>query len=141
MPINYHPKKGAILICDFSTGFRVPEMVKRRPVIVVSPPIGTRPRLCTIVPISTQPPIPAVPYQFQIEIDPPLPAPWHEGPNWVKADMMFAASFDRLDLIRDGKDECGNRKYREHIISETDLKRVRSCLLKSLGMGGLTEHL
>ncbi|MEQ9178418.1 MAG: type II toxin-antitoxin system PemK/MazF family toxin, partial [Nitratireductor sp.] len=34
-------------MCDFNTGFRVPEMVKRRPVVVISPKIKARPRLCT----------------------------------------------------------------------------------------------
>ena len=30
MPITFHPHAGVVLICDFSTGFQPPEMVKRR---------------------------------------------------------------------------------------------------------------
>ncbi|MCA3277869.1 MAG: type II toxin-antitoxin system PemK/MazF family toxin [Roseomonas sp.] len=56
MPLQHHPKIGSILICDFNKGFVAPEMVKRRPVIVISPPINVRHRLCTIIPISTEPP-------------------------------------------------------------------------------------
>ena len=37
MPINYPPKRGQILLCDFSQGFKEPEMVKgSRPVVVIS---------------------------------------------------------------------------------------------------------
>jgi hypothetical protein len=28
MPLTFHPKPGTIVICDYSTGFRPPEMVK-----------------------------------------------------------------------------------------------------------------
>ena len=37
MALNFHPEPGMVLICDFTTGFRVPEIVKRRPVVVISP--------------------------------------------------------------------------------------------------------
>lgn len=37
MALRFHPKPGTILMCDFDTGFQVPEMVKKRPVIVLSP--------------------------------------------------------------------------------------------------------
>lgn len=41
-----------VLICDFTTGFQAPEMVKKRPVVVVSPRrrIG---QVCTVVPLSS----------------------------------------------------------------------------------------
>ncbi|WP_090665161.1 type II toxin-antitoxin system PemK/MazF family toxin [Belnapia rosea] len=57
MAITFHPHPGAILICDFSTGFRPLEMVKARPAVVLSP----RRRaggLVTVVPPSSTPPIP-----------------------------------------------------------------------------------
>jgi mRNA interferase MazF len=31
MPLKFHPEPGTILICDYTTGFIAPEMVKRRP--------------------------------------------------------------------------------------------------------------
>ena len=49
MAIGEHPAPGTILICDFKQGFREPEMVKQRPVIVLSPKIGIRAKLCTVV--------------------------------------------------------------------------------------------
>jgi mRNA interferase MazF len=45
---------GQILICDFSSGFVEPEMVKVRPVVVISPkPRKSIHSLCTVVPLST----------------------------------------------------------------------------------------
>ena len=36
--IPYHPEIGTVVICDFN-GYIPPEMVKRRPAIVISPKI------------------------------------------------------------------------------------------------------
>lgn len=55
MPINFHPNPGLILKCDFF-GFEVPEMVKTRPVIVISPRARHGANICTIVPLSTTEP-------------------------------------------------------------------------------------
>ena len=54
-PITFHPKPGHVLICDFNTGFRPPEMVKKRPVVVIS---ESRQQLVTVVPLSTTEPNP-----------------------------------------------------------------------------------
>jgi uncharacterized protein YifN (PemK superfamily) len=37
MAITFHPEPRMVLVCDFTTGFKEPEMVKVRPVIVLSP--------------------------------------------------------------------------------------------------------
>ncbi|WP_026345121.1 type II toxin-antitoxin system PemK/MazF family toxin [Novispirillum itersonii] len=140
MPITYHPKIGTLVLCDFTTGFLPPEMVKRRPAVVISPPIGLRKELCTVVPISTTVPVPAVPWQVEITLDPPLPSPWDAGPHWVKADMVFAASFSRLDLFRLPRRD-GKRQYLEQRVTDGDLRRIRGCLLASLGLVSLTENL
>jgi mRNA interferase MazF len=50
MSLPYHPKQGTIVICDFK-GFVSPEMVKRRPAVIVSPRLRKREGLCTIVPL------------------------------------------------------------------------------------------
>ncbi|GAB3130065.1 type II toxin-antitoxin system PemK/MazF family toxin [Novispirillum itersonii] len=140
MPIQYHPKLGTLVLCDFTTGFLPPEMVKRRPAVVISPPIQLRKGLCTVVPISTQEPMPNVPWQVEIMPDPPLPSPWDTGPHWVKADMVFSASFDRLDLFRLPRIN-GRRQYLQQQVSEEDLRKIRGCLLSSLGLGSLTKAL
>ena len=140
MPIQFHPKPGTILICDFNTGFQPPEMVKRRPVVVVSPQMSQRARLCTVVAISTEPPRIALPYHHELDIC--LPKPWDEGPNWVKGDMVYSVAFDRLELIRSGlRDANGRRIYEIVQLSAVNLKKVRECVLCGLGLASLTIHL
>jgi len=70
-----------------------------------------------------------------------LPEPFHEGPNWVKADMVFAASFNRCDLLKAGRSITGKRMYDIVCISKDDLKAVRAAVLCSLGLASLTKHL
>ena len=141
MAINEHPKPGTILTADFDQGFRVPEMVKRRLVVVVSPKISIRAGLCTVVPLSRTPPLPVMPYHCKIEIRPKLPDSWGNEDRWVKGDMICAVGFHRLDLIRVGKDVEGKRVYRMETLPEEDMQRIRGCILSSLGLARLTTHL
>src|SRR5687768_13432220 len=104
MPIKEHPRLGAILLCDFREGFKLPEMCKRRPVVVISPKIASRPGLCTVVALSTSPPGKTMPYNCRIDLRPRLPIPWESDDIWVKGDMVNAVGFHRLDFFRLGKD-------------------------------------
>lgn len=140
MPLQYHPKAGAVLVCDFSRGFVSPEMVKRRPVIVVSPPISVRQGLCTVVPISTEVPRLRMPYHVELSAL-TLPAPFDAGPNWAKCDMLYAVAFERLDLFRTRSAEDSKRRYVEVHLAAADLLRIRKGVLCSLGLAGLTKHL
>ena len=141
MPINEHPPQGTILRCDYSAGFKKPEMVKRRLVIVVSPKISIRPGLCTIVPLSTSEPLPQMSYHHKIEFDAPLPQPWGGVDRWVKGDMVNAVGFHRLDFLRFGKDETGKRIYYYDTVSAEQLYKVRKTILCGLGLAKLTKHL
>jgi mRNA interferase MazF len=141
MAIREHPVVGTVLVCDFNQGFQEPEMVKRRPVIVISPKISVRAGLCTVVALSTTEPNPSMPYHCRIRLDPPLPEPWGDTVRWVKGDMICAVGFHRLDFPRLGKDSSGKRLYRYNPISDEDLRRVRQCVLSALGLAGLTKHL
>jgi uncharacterized protein YifN (PemK superfamily) len=141
MPIKEHPFPGTVLLCDFSNGFKVPEMDKRRPVVVISPKIAARPRLCTVVALSTSEPNPVMPYHCQIDIEPKLPDPWQSEGLWVKGDMINAVGFHRLDFFRLGKDKSGKRIYYYKPISKENIKSVRTCVLKALNMSSLTKHL
>jgi hypothetical protein len=93
MAITEHPAVGALLICDFWPGFREPEMVKRRPVVVISPKIRARAGLCTVVALSTTKPTPIMPYHCEITPHPPLPLPWLPGPIWVKGEWWSPLAF------------------------------------------------
>ena len=139
MPIQYQPKAGTILVCDYS-GFKAPEMVKRRPVVVLSPQMQGRPSLCTIVPISTEKPKIQTRYHVLLP-DLVLPHPFEDGPNWVKGDMLFTASFERLDLFKTGKDMTGRRAYFPVCLTDADFTKIKTAVLCSLGLSLLTKHL
>ena len=140
MTLQFHPKIGAILVCDFSKGFVAPEMVKRRPVIVISPPISQRHRLCTIIPLSTKIPETIRPYHVDLG-NLNLPRPFDIGPNWAKCDMIYSVSFDRLELFRKRNAIDGKREYDEFFISSENLKKIRAGFLISVGLLSLTKHL
>ena len=142
MPIKQHPGLGCIITCDFDRGFREPEMIKLRPVIVISPQISWRPGLCTVVGLSTTAPTPKRPYHCELEIYPPLPEPWDSGKVWVKGDMVAAVGFHRLNLIRLSRDDDTKvRRYRMNLLTKQQIIAVQSCVLHSLGLFQLTKHL
>lgn len=98
MAINFYPKQGMVLICDFA-GFKVPEMQKRRPVVVISKYQANKNGLCTIIPFSTTQPDPVYEYHYLLK----------EGSynfihptkqTWAKCDMVYRVSFERLDRMK-----------------------------------------
>jgi mRNA interferase MazF len=135
MAIAEHPRPGVVVMCDYNSGFRAPEMVKRRPVVIISPRIRARPGLCTIVALSTTAPTPIMPYHCQIDLRPRLPEPFQSDGIWVKGDMINTVAFHRLDLVRLGRDGTGKRKYLLEPLSDDTLRRIRNCVLKAMGLG------
>jgi mRNA interferase MazF len=133
MSITYHPKQGTIAICDFA-GLIRPEMVKRRPVVIVSPRFRSRAQLCTVVPLSKTPPVPEMPYHYKLYVNPVLPAPYEAPYHWVKGDMLYTVCLARLDLPYDGKDSSGKRNYITRLISPSDLLNIQECISKGLGI-------
>ena len=138
MALKFHPEPGTILICDYSTGFRPPEMVKLRPVVTISPRLKHRNELVTIVPLSTTKPNRVCDYHCTIRPITPLPAPFDSPEMWVKADMITTVAFNRLDLIRAGRDQFGKRKYLKIRLEPPQLKIVHQCVLHAIGLGHLT---
>ena len=141
MAITEHPPLGTVVICDFNSGFRIPEMCKRRPVVVISPKITGRPGLCTVVTLSTDTPQPIMPYHGQIDLRPRLPSPWESDGVWVKGDMVNAVGFHRLDLVRLGKSGTGRRIYLLTPLSDENIKTIRKLVLRAQGLSVLTKHL
>lgn len=125
MAISFHPKAGMILVCDFS-GYVVPEIVKTRPVVIVSPDHLVRPGLCTVVPLSTTPPSPIRPYHYKF-LNNPLQ---HESEEvWAKCDLIASVSVHRLDRVK-----VARGTYRVFHVSTDQLKRIRVCAAISLGL-------
>jgi mRNA interferase MazF len=132
MAIHIHPEQGTIVVCDFA-GFVAPEMIKRRPAVVISPRLRRRNGLCTVVPLRTTPPHPICPYHLKLHVIPVLPTPYNSDFHWVKADMVYTVSFYRLDLPFNGKDASGKRIYDVRIIDRDDLLKIQECMLNGLG--------
>ena len=139
MALQYHPDLGTIVICDFS-GIR-PEMVKRRPAIIISPRFRTRNGLCTVVPLSTTEPSLIMPYHYRLTVAPSLPAPYDSPFHWVKCDMLATVSFRRLNLPFNGRDATGKRQYDTRVIGTDDLNQIRKCILHAIDLSFLTAHL
>ncbi|WP_114768453.1 type II toxin-antitoxin system PemK/MazF family toxin [Microvirga subterranea] len=137
MPLRFPVPPGVILLCDYSTGFHPPEMIKRRPAIVVSPRLPHRDHLCTVVPLSGTPPSRPVRYQLRIELPEALPTPFAETVWWAKADMLSTVGFNRLDLFRTERDHEGKRKYLHPKVPPAVLQEVYGAILWSLGLGRL----
>ncbi len=116
-------------------------MVKRRPVIVVSPRFRTRDGLCTVVPLSTSEPEQVAAYHTCISFDPPLEAPYDATKHWVKADMIYTVGFHRLYLLFKRKDQSGRRVYDMRTLDPDVLNKVQSCVLAGLGFPNLTTQL
>lgn len=133
MTVVSHPVPGTILRVDLSEGFRPPEMVKRRPAIVLSPPIPGRSFLCTIVPLSTTEPRQAQPHHMRIALDPPLPHPYSSPVMWVKGDIVLTVAFHRLRLLFNGRDQ-GQRVYDVRVLDPETFEQVRRCVRRGLGL-------
>ena len=134
MTIQFHPTQGTILVCDFN-GMKVPEMIKKRPVIVISPNFKHRTKLCTIVPLSTTEPAIIQPYHYKLHFSSPLPHPYDNSNHaWVKADMLYTMSFARLSPMFTKKDDNGKREYDIRVVDKYDLIKIQECILFGIGL-------
>lgn len=140
MALTYYPSLGDVLVCDFTTGFREPEMVKKRPVIVVSHKFQTTSHdhsVCTVVPISTKAPRSPNRWHHKLAIDSiPIPLRKDGADSWAKCDMVVSVAFNRLDKVWTGR-VAGKRIFAEHRVIPEDLKAIQGCLLYVLNMAHL----
>ena len=145
MAIKFHPKVGQILLCDFSVGFKEPEMVKRnRPVLVISPAITGRTELVTVIALSTREPEPKLSYHYKIpKSSMPQLGRFQEKDTWLKGDMIYTVGFHRLELIRLNKknQSTGKRLYFQNRLGRDQMREVYKCMLHSLNLGYLHAHL
>lgn len=122
MPLHpaYYPKQSHVLLCNFK-GFVAPEMVKVRPVVIISPSARHGSRLCTVVPLSTTAPSPVAAWHDKLSKN-PNPVEHEDLEVWAKCDMLYTVSFARLDKFhrktRDG------RQYLAPAMNHEDFARV-----------------
>jgi uncharacterized protein YifN (PemK superfamily) len=136
MPIRFPVRPGTLLLCDYDLGgFRQPEMVKRRPAIVVSPRLRHRDNLCAVVPLSSVAGERELPYVVKLKLDPALPPPFDFEVVWAKCDMIATVCFQRLDLFHSKRDQYGKRTYLTPALPPEDFLRVKAAILAGLGFG------
>ncbi|MBK1714633.1 type II toxin-antitoxin system PemK/MazF family toxin [Rubrivivax gelatinosus] len=133
MALPYSPRPGEVLICRFDEAAVGAEMVKPRPVIVVSRKDSHHGRkLATVVPLSTTEPTPAQPWHHCIgvyEI-----TGWHGSPDpvWAKCDMVATVSFLRLN--KPYRNTRHGRQFVEHTLPPQHLDAVRAALRAYLSL-------
>jgi uncharacterized protein YifN (PemK superfamily) len=134
--INFHPGYGTILYCDFSH-LREPEMVKKRPSIVLSRKNGRVP-LCTVIPLSGTEPDPMCDWHYKMTTDKLPEFLRKKGEWWAKCDCITHVSFARLDRIQAGKcPNTGKRLYQSPKAYGIDLKAIKLAVAYHLGISDL----
>ena len=143
MAIIYHPKPGQILLCDFSPGFKEPEMIKdKRPVIVLTGSIKGRGNLVTIAPLSTVEPKPIQLYHYKMpRPSMPMLGIFQDTDSWLKGDMLYTVGFHRLNLIQLGKKGTdGKRIYFIERLGREQMRQIYQCVLHGLNLSKLAPH-
>src|SRR5438552_2089757 len=131
MPTPFQPKPRAVVYCDFA-GYIPPEMVKRRPVVVLASHKRNS-KLVTVVPLSTTRPDPVEEHHYRL-LQNPLPDP-SVTEVWAKCDMVAVVSTERLELIRTGRRlPSGKREYLAAKIVREQFDEIRRGVASALGL-------
>jgi uncharacterized protein YifN (PemK superfamily) len=125
MALLYQPRPGEVVICDFH-GYVAPEMIKRRPVVVLARNRRNR-QLVTIVPLSTTAPEPIGPWHHPLA-ESPLPNARGVA-CWAKCDMVATVALPRLDRCK-----AGRGTYVVPKLPEADLAAIRVAVAIALGV-------
>jgi mRNA interferase MazF len=135
MALKFPVSPRTVLLCDYDKGgFKPPEMVKRRPALVVSPRLPQRDGLCAVVPLSGTEPDRELPYVVRLEFWRALPHPFPQRIWWAKCDMIATVSFERLDLFRTVRGDGGLRQYLQPKLDEGQFEAVKHGILAGLGI-------
>lgn len=137
MPIRFQPAVGQILICDFPKDLEKPEMVKRRPVVCISPKDRNRFGYTTVVPLSTTEPMVKRPYSVEINLCTPISPAYQDLKCWAKCNMLYTLSYKRLSLpllCKDGED--GKREYNYLTLPAGTMCEIFTGILAGYGVTG-----
>ena len=125
-----------VVMCNFDTGFRPPEMIKIRPVIVLSAQRHNR-ETCVVVPVSTTKPYPIEAFHHKLE-PASLPDRLRKSESWVKGNMITTVANWRLDRVRVARNPDGSRQYVAHKITVADWSAVQQVAVP--GNTGLQDY-
>jgi uncharacterized protein YifN (PemK superfamily) len=123
MALLYQPKQRSVVMCDF-VGFIQPEMVKVRPVVILSRHKHNR-NLVTVVPLSTTEPTKIEDHHHELSTN-PLPDKPHTS-CWAKCDMVATVSLVRLDRY-----QIGRNQYVVPEVSAIDFEAIRAGVASAL---------
>ncbi|MDF1685055.1 MAG: type II toxin-antitoxin system PemK/MazF family toxin [Legionellaceae bacterium] len=148
MAISYRPKVGEILECNFGQ-FRTlhtgdfdlrhfdgripPEMVKRRPVVVLNGKLGGG---CLVVPISSSQDLGGINQRIHVHIEPELfPATdfYDVRDRWVKAELIQAVSVQRLFKLID------NGVRFDHYFPREKVEQIQRAVVRSVSASTLLK--
>ncbi|MGB8326467.1 MAG: type II toxin-antitoxin system PemK/MazF family toxin [Steroidobacteraceae bacterium] len=130
MPLQFQPKPRSIVVCDFS-GFIEPEIIKRRPVVILA--VHKRnSKLVTVVPLSTTAPDQIEAHHYRLRQN---PIPGEQATEvWAKCDMLAVVSIERLDLVRTARGPDGKRQYLRLQIGQDQFDAIRRGVASALGL-------
>lgn len=128
--IRFQPAPGTILNCDF-TGFVPPEMVKPRQVVVLWKHKSNA-KLVYIVPLSTTEPMDAALAVRLPKLPIPRPGQDPATPVWVKCDMVYTLSTDRLSLPVNRASRRAAASPININVSTPELMAIKACVAKAL---------
>ena len=138
MPIDFFPRVGSVLMCDFGPDPRdilppgvmrgplsvLPEIFKTRHVVVIQ---ARSKDTSVVVPFSTVRPrrverfhycLPTGKYPFL-----------NRQENWVKADLLTCVSCERLERV------LVAGRYSHTFLDDEDVAKVQQCVLRVFGLG------
>lgn len=130
MPLLYQPRVGAVVRCDFR-GMIAPEMLKLRDVVVIARhPHNSK--LVTVVPLSASEPSVVSGYHYELSYD-PRPGGDSMRSIWVKADMIYTVSLERLDMHYMAT-RRGGRQVIQVKLPDSDMVAIMRCVAFALGL-------
>lgn len=95
--------------------------------------MGRGNKLATIVSLSTTPSDPVKEYHYLLKNIPILPY-YDSDKAWVKCDMVYTVSFERLSHFYRGKLPNGKRNYIYESVSDEDFRKIKECVAKGVGI-------
>jgi len=140
MAIPFHPKKKQILICNFK-GYIPPEINESRPVVVLREEVTGSQKLVIVVPLSNTTPVPLCDFHCQLT-NSTLTGCMSGKTHWVKGDLIYTVSVDRLDRVK-GPPEKGSGKkcsYTVGQVSNEDFAKILECIKSNFDSSSITNE-
>ncbi|WP_426150592.1 type II toxin-antitoxin system PemK/MazF family toxin [Pseudomonas sp. DC3000-4b1] len=128
MSLKFQPKEACVVMCDF-VGFVAPEMIKKRPVVVLKKHRHSA-RLVTVVPLSTTRPDQLLAHHVEL----PCYLPGDAGTCWAKCDMVYTVSLERQELFKVRSRHGSGREYKVIPMKAEHFEAVRAAVRAGLGL-------